>query len=225
MFFSRWHPEVAIRYLPIVREIKKLSQPTILEVGSGGLGIAPYLGRPVTGLDKSFAPPFHPLLKRRVGSGTKLPFPDKSFDVVIAVDTLEHVKPANRPKVIAEMRRVAKKEIIVAVPTGGEAAEQDRKLNRAYKKIYKKTFPFLDEQQDFGLPTKEEIGRAMGDNVRVENNEPLALRNFLMRGWMQPDFLSKLFYWKVLLFFIPLFNFFDHPPYYRTIFYKYESWH
>ncbi len=220
MFFNRWHPEVAIRYLPIVREIRKLRQPTVLEIGSGGLGVAPYLGRQVTGVDTSFALPFHPLLKRVVGSGTKIPFPDLSFDVVIAVDVLEHVKPADRAKVISEMRRVAKREIIVAVPTGEPAAEQDRELNETYRKIYGQTFPFLDEQLGFGLPTKEEIKKAMGDNVRVENNEPLVLRDFLMRGWMKPDFLNKLFYWKILLLFLPFFKLFDRPPYYRTIFYK-----
>ncbi|MBI4099942.1 class I SAM-dependent methyltransferase, partial [Candidatus Microgenomates bacterium] len=117
MFFKRWHPEVAIRYLPIVKEINALDRPTVLEVGSGGLGIAPYLNRSVTGLDTHFSPPFHPSLTKKIGNGTKIPFPDKSFDVVIAVDILEHVKPVDRAKVVSEIRRVAKKEIIIAVPT------------------------------------------------------------------------------------------------------------
>lgn len=218
--FARWHPEVAIRYLPIVAKIRKLGQPTVLEIGSGGLGIAPYLALPVTGLDTSFVLPFHPLLKQKLGSGTKIPYSSKSFDVVIAVDALEHVEPKEREKVITEMLRVAKKEIIVAVPTGEQSANQDRKLNKAYRKIYGKTFPYLDEQISLGLPVAGEIRRAMGDNVRMEDNEPLALRNFLMRGWMKPGFLSKIFYWKILLLFLPLFKLFDRPPYYRTIFYK-----
>lgn len=220
MFFSRWHPEVAIRYLPIVAKIKKNNYQSVLEVGSGSLGIAPYLGHPVTGLDKSFQPPYFPLLNRVVGSGKKIPFPDKSFDVVIAVDVLEHVAPAARTKIISEMRRVAKRGVIVAVPVGEKATEQDRQLNEAYQKIHGHTFPFLDEQLGFGLPTKEEIKRAIGDNVMVEDNEPLALRNFLIHGWMKPDFFSKLFYWKILLLAIPMFIFFDRSPYYRAIFFK-----
>ncbi len=42
---NRWHPEVAIRYLPIVKQLKatSLSSGSMLEVGSGWLGIAPYL--------------------------------------------------------------------------------------------------------------------------------------------------------------------------------------
>lgn len=220
MFFDRWHPEVAIRYLPIVAEIKKFDYQTILEVGSGGLGVAPYLGQKVIGLDIKFIAPFYPLLEQKIGNGVKIPFLHKSFDVVISIDTLEHVSPKDRQKVIGEMVRVAKKEIIVAVPTGDQATVQDRELNNVYKKINGKTFPFLDEQIGYGLPSEEEIKRAIGDNVTVEKNEPLGLRNFLMRGWMKPDFLSKIFYWKVLLLFIPLFKLFDHPPFYRTIFYK-----
>ena len=220
MFFNRWHPEVAVRYLPIVAEIKKFNYQTVLEVGSGGLGIAPYLGRKVVGLDTKFAPPFYPLLERKIGSGLKIPFPGKSFDVVICVDTLEHVAAGDRQKIITEMRRVAKKEIIIAVPTGPEASHQDKQLNEVYKKIHGKSFYFLDEQINRGLPTKEEIKEIMGDNIGIEKNEPLALRNFLMRGWMKPDFLNKIFYWKILLLFIPLFKLFNRPPYYRTIFYK-----
>lgn len=220
MFCNRWHPEVAIRYLPIVAEIRDKKYQTVLEVGSGGLGIAPYLERPVTGLDTSFSPPFFPLLSRVVGTGLKIPFADRSFDVVISVDTLEHVSASSRLKIVAEMSRVAKKEIIVAVPTGEAARRQDEELNELYWKIHGRTYPFLDEQLDHGLPSREEILKAMGDNVRVENNEPLALRKFLMSGWMQPGLFSKLFFWKVLLLFIPLFKLFDQPPYYRTIFYK-----
>jgi len=218
--FYRWHPEVAVRYLPIVAEIKKLGQPTVLEIGSGGLGITPYLGRKVTGLDTKFSPPIHPLSETKIGSGTKIPFVDKSFDVVVSVDTLEHVAKAERKKIIAEMIRVARKEIIVAVPTGKKSEEQDRQLNKAYKQLYGKPYHFLDEQINLGLPEVSEIKSVIGDNIRVEENEPLVLRNFLMRGWMTKNFLAKIFYWKILLLVIPIFKLFDQPPYYRTIFYK-----
>lgn len=39
-YFYRWHPEVALRYLPIVDQIQKLERKlNILDIGSGGLGI------------------------------------------------------------------------------------------------------------------------------------------------------------------------------------------
>lgn len=218
--FYRWHPEVAVRYLPIVTEIRKHGVPSVLEIGSGGLGITPYLGRKVTGLDTKFSPPFYPLLERKTGSATNIPYADKSFDVVIAVDTLEHVPRAKRKQIVTEMIRAARKEVIVAVPTGKKSEDQDKELNEAYKQIYGRPYDFLNEQITLGLPTVEEIKFIMGDNVRTEENEPLALRNFLMRGWMKPGLINKIFYWKVLLLFIPMYKLFNHPPYYRTIFYK-----
>lgn len=47
--------------------------------------------------------------------GEKLPFPDESFDVVIAICVLHHVPMSNRYKLIDEMVRVARREGIVAI--------------------------------------------------------------------------------------------------------------
>ncbi len=43
-----------------------------------------------------------------------LPFGDNSFDTVITTHTLEHVR--DLPKAVAEIKRVAKKEVIIVVP-------------------------------------------------------------------------------------------------------------
>ncbi|RYZ46928.1 MAG: class I SAM-dependent methyltransferase, partial [Sphingobacteriales bacterium] len=43
-----------------------------------------------------------------------LPFADKSFDVVTCSHVIEHLK--DLPKAIAEMKRVARKQIIIATP-------------------------------------------------------------------------------------------------------------
>jgi ubiquinone/menaquinone biosynthesis C-methylase UbiE len=43
-----------------------------------------------------------------------LPFKDKSFDTVITTHTLEHVR--DLPKAVAEIKRVAKHEVIIVVP-------------------------------------------------------------------------------------------------------------
>jgi len=49
-----------------------------------------------------------------------IPFPDNSFDVVVAADILEHVFDLNR--VALELKRVAKKLIVVRVPKEDEVA-------------------------------------------------------------------------------------------------------
>ncbi|WP_158793432.1 class I SAM-dependent methyltransferase [Granulicella sp. L60] len=53
-----------------------------------------------------------------VGSATSLPVPDKSFDVVLASDMLEHVPPTLRRQVIGEALRVARRLVIFGFPCG-----------------------------------------------------------------------------------------------------------
>lgn len=226
--FYRWHPEVALRYLQIVDAIKELPRDSsILDVGSGGLGIAPYIRRSVTGLDVEFYPPFHRNLKQVKGSAMKIPFPDNSYDVVVSTDTLEHVVPGSRSKAIEEMMRVARKRVFIGVPVGKKSQEQDEKLNEEYKKIHQKHYHFLEEQIGYGLPSLEEILKEIKSasyvtkkkvEINIIGNESLRLREFLMRGWMSKNFLSAIFYKKILLFALPILRKKNDEPVYRKIF-------
>jgi 2-polyprenyl-6-hydroxyphenyl methylase/3-demethylubiquinone-9 3-methyltransferase len=88
----------------------------ILDVGCGGGFLSNYLGslgHRVTGLDASegallIARRYDQtgLVRYRQGDALKLPFDDASFDVVCAMDFLEHVE--NPGQVIAEAARVLK---------------------------------------------------------------------------------------------------------------------
>src|SRR3989344_3039399 len=101
----RWHPTIALRYLPMIWKIQR-AQPglfDVLEVGSGGLGIAPYLKRSVVGVDLVFPPPVHPQLVPVKASAARLPFADNSFAVVVSSDMLEHLSKSDRVAAISEM--------------------------------------------------------------------------------------------------------------------------
>src|SRR3989338_2288502 len=95
-FFWRQHPEAALRYLPVVAEIKKsgLMDPNILEIGSGSLGIVPYLKKNIDGLDIDFSGPQTKMLKKIRGKADSIPFRKNSYDVSISVDVIEHLDPA-----------------------------------------------------------------------------------------------------------------------------------
>src|SRR3989344_5294616 len=53
------HPEAALRYSPVVKEIRNrgLSSSKIIEIGSGSLGITPYFKKRIVGLDIDFSGP------------------------------------------------------------------------------------------------------------------------------------------------------------------------
>lgn len=227
-YFYRWHPEVAIRYLPIVDQIRKIKDNiNILDVGSGGLGIAPYIKREVTGVDLEFLPPLHRSLKKVKASAMKLPFKNNSFDIVLSVDMLEHLNRNDRQLAIDEMFRVARKVIFIAVPCGNLSTKQDYELDKLYFAKYKSHYHFLQEQLSFGLPEAGDIkksiifsARKMHKKIRLkeEGNENLKLRWLLMKSFISDNIIINIFFRKLLLFALPLFRQMDSEPPYRKIF-------
>ena len=229
--FNRWHPQLALRYLPIVSWIKKqgLINSKILEVGSGSLGIGPYLNRPFTGVDINFFGPSWPKMKQVKGKAEKLPFPDSSFDVALSVDVLEHLPRANRPKAVAELFRVSTKAVIIAVPCGAQSQLQDRVLYQEYQAKFGKPFPFLEEHLTYGLPKMSTViswikaaakSYRKDINTQEQGNRNLSLRLWLMHGWMTRSVPVNFFFRKILLLFLPiLFLLARKPPHYRQIYF------
>ncbi|MFA6147231.1 MAG: class I SAM-dependent methyltransferase [bacterium] len=189
--------DVALRYLPIAEEILRggMPSPSILEVGSGVTGITPFLPYPITGADVSFAGEVSDRLRPVPLSGPDLPFGDETFDYVISVDMLEHAKPADRPRFVSEMIRVARREVILAVPCGRLSEAQDRELDEYFFRKRGERYGFLAEHVENGLPTEEEIlswmaaapgARDPKRDVAVRWNVNLKVRNLYMKVWIIP---------------------------------------
>jgi ubiquinone/menaquinone biosynthesis C-methylase UbiE len=99
---------------------------TILDVGCGeGVLTAAWAAQPgvarVVGLDLAdpkleaeWAVRAQSNLSFEQGRAESLPFPDSEFDLVAAIETLEHVEDPHRA--IAEMARVARRHLLVSVP-------------------------------------------------------------------------------------------------------------
>ena len=228
--FWRWHPEIAIRYLPIVRKVKsqKSKVKSILEVGAGWLGISPYLGQEVIGLDEDFEAKKFPLLTQKKGSILNIPFRNDSFDNVICVDVLEHLSKETRQTAINELLRIAKNGIYLGVPCGKDSLSQDREIDKRYRLVFDHSFSFLQQHLKFGLPEEEEISEKLNKaaakykkiiDIKIDGNENLELRKFLMTGWMTKNLLVDFVFRKVFLLFIPFFSLFDKSPYYRKLFF------
>lgn len=86
-------------------------------------------------------------------SGAALPFADQAFDVVLTVDTLEHIPPADREAFLAEMVRVAKHFVLITGPFSSPINNEAERLLDDY--IYTTTGQhhyYLAEHLKFGLP-------------------------------------------------------------------------
>lgn len=91
----------------------------VLEVGCGRGWLAERMSRVATQVTASDivlsdAVQSLPGVEVRAASAEALPWPDGSFDVVVSTHTLEHVQ--DLPRALAELRRVAKEDLVVVVP-------------------------------------------------------------------------------------------------------------
>ncbi|HWP47278.1 MAG TPA: methyltransferase domain-containing protein [Candidatus Limnocylindrales bacterium] len=92
------------------------------------------------------------------GSGTQLPFPDSSFQIVMTCDTLEHIHPNERSTFIEELLRVAGDYVLLGAPFYQESTQIAEKL--LYEFIIRETgwvnVPLTEHLQN-GLPRLEEV--------------------------------------------------------------------
>ena len=87
------------------------------------------------------------------GSGMELPFEDGSFDVVTALDTLEHIPNVERDKFLGEMMRVARHGALLINPIQSvEADLAEETLNEFIKWALDAQQVQLAEHREYGLP-------------------------------------------------------------------------
>lgn len=145
-----------IRYVPALRRLR--SHETILEIGSGATGICSYTRRRIHAIDPLLAGPgVHP---RIIPVGTDFfdnALPDASYDLVIAIDFLEHVPREMRARAIGEMLRVARRTLVLGCPCGERAHASDARWHAEYARRGETPPDWLDEHIRFGLPRPEEI--------------------------------------------------------------------
>jgi len=103
------------------RLIKKLipyDVHSVLDVGCGNGIITNELAInwQVTGLDRSAEALQYLKCDKVQASATDIPFPEKSFDLVLSSEMLEHLSDADLQKAVQELKRVSAKYILVSVP-------------------------------------------------------------------------------------------------------------
>jgi hypothetical protein len=174
----------AARFFPILRELRSIlsAGDTVLEVGSGSLGLGEFWKQPFVGCDVSFpARPVKNMLAVRC-SGHQLPFPDEAFDAVVVSDVMEHVPPQLRAQVCSETLRVARKIAIIGYPCGRAALDLDRKLYRDYQSHNRVAPAWLEEHMLHPFPDEKlPAGVPKGWRSRMIANETLRFHYWMMR--------------------------------------------
>jgi SAM-dependent methyltransferase len=213
----------AARYYPILRVLRQhhlFSQGSLLEIGSGPFGIGFYRKVPFTGCDLSFAAPAQWPMTALVASATDLPLADKSFDVVLASDMLEHIPPDLRPKVIQEALRVASKLIIFGFPSGALAHKLDTDLKQYYLDRHETVPEWLEEHMLAIFPESDLFQNLPGWKVVEFGNESLSFHRWMMHAEFHLQFIRVS---RAMMRFAPvllewLLRRADRAPYYRRIF-------
>lgn len=181
---SKWELErpdnlvMKVRYSKLIDMNRELLDPqfSVLEIGSCSSGIAPFLNRPVTGLNmKTEGAPIE-LLTLFNGDMVSLDFPDNYFDYVVSLDILEHIAPEFRQKAISEMSRVARRKVIVSCPCGKIAVSFESRLSNNLHQKQRSIPGWLTDHIQQGLPEVSEILNIvhnLGLKSEVHGNESL----------------------------------------------------
>jgi SAM-dependent methyltransferase len=163
---------------------------TLLDVGSGSRGVTTILpaGWRAIALDADFedygavSRPKAPQPGRIIGDVRALPFADRSFDVAVTVDLLEHVPASDRALAVSEVCRVARRRAIFACPTGPNALAADDRLAGRLRTFPRGVPAWLVEHLENGFPEPAELIRVATSfgPVHVLNNEAIAAHHRLV---------------------------------------------
>jgi len=125
-------PNVAVRYAVLRNLAWQPEAGRVLEVGTGPEGLAGFVSEPFVGCDLYFDASPPALMYAVRASACQLPFPDKTFDLVVCMDTLEHIPKQQRVKAVVEIVRVTRCRAIIGFPSGQGAHLSDCLLARFY---------------------------------------------------------------------------------------------
>lgn len=121
-------PYIPFTTLSAVRHSLEKGAQSLLDVGCGegkSISVLPGIrGMYVVGVD-AYEPYLEECRHKRgiyqdlvLCNASNLPFQDNSFDIVLAIEVLEHLSREDGELMLLEMERVAKKQVIITTPLG-----------------------------------------------------------------------------------------------------------
>ncbi len=149
---ERWNS-----YFHQIEGVQKTSAQSLLEVGPGPGVVTRELtarGYRVTTLD--IAEDLHPDV---VGSVTDIPLPDRSVDLVLAAEVLEHLRTEDLPKALQEIHRVCRMGAVISLPRPGYVFLWSMKIPLFPEMSVAIKLPFFWEQHVFTGEHYWELGK------------------------------------------------------------------
>lgn len=100
-----------------------------------------------------------------LGSVLNMPLPDKSVDLALSLEMLEHMTAEERPRALREMLRVSRMGIVFSFPQDSVVNDKaERLVNSYYKRLTGEEHPWLKEHiQQRPLPQPDQLEAAMRD--------------------------------------------------------------
>ena len=90
--------------------------------------------------------------------GGNLPFAVGAFDIVVAIDTLEHIPPQNREGFVNEIQRVSSSLVIIGAPFNDEqVVRAEEVFQQMIWARYGEGYYFIEEHRTYGLPELDAV--------------------------------------------------------------------
>jgi ubiquinone/menaquinone biosynthesis C-methylase UbiE len=157
----------------VIERLREDDSPLqILDVGGGEGIILNFLPEDrVTILDQAEPEEVVPGFVK--GDATALPFEDGSYDYVVSVDVYEHIPPGVRGKYLSELRRAARKGVLLAAPFDSEMVRgAERAADEFHRAVHLAGNVWLQEHAENGLPGLEDARQfSLKESVEVDLGE------------------------------------------------------
>lgn len=148
--------------------VTKVVPATVLEIGPGNKTVTTALkkrGVAVTTVD--IAPDLEPDV---VASVVSLPFPDNSFDCVLAAEILEHIPYDDVSKALSEIYRVARKHAVISLPHAGYVFSFGWKVPLIRRSDFIFKIPFFWKEHHFNGEHHWELGKRRHSVRRMKSD-------------------------------------------------------
>ena len=163
-YIYRWSWDTRCRGVETARILKPLVGPDtmILDAGCGELGLKAFIpGAKIKGIDILSRDTVSSGLDYVEGSIIKMPFEDRSYDIAVSVDVLEHLPASLREDAIRELVRVANKAVVITFPDGERAGAIDEVFMTNLKRRGSDIPDWLDEHLREPYPQADTVSNSV----------------------------------------------------------------